>query len=139
MEALDLRKAPPRSPHVELGGLLMLARTIDKLRATLPGGNPGVYYIKGFSRGLLDGLGISEDSLREVVARANGDEEVVAWVREHSDPSKYPQINAAMQSATVGQSLERTGFLERYPSAKNLPVETTLFEMLDVDDAAMFR
>ncbi len=53
MDALDLTTHPPRSPNLRLGGLLMLARTIDKLRASLPGGNLGVYYIRGFSATML--------------------------------------------------------------------------------------
>jgi Domain of unknown function (DUF5069) len=138
MEPLDLRAAPPRSPYVELGGLYMLARTIDKIRATLPGGNTGVYQIKGFSQRLLDALGIPEDDLRAVVSLAAGDDEIAAWVLKHSDPSKYAAINEALESPTVGERLDRPDFLERYPNVKDLPSETTLFQMLDIDDAQMF-
>lgn len=116
----------------------MLARTIDKVRATLPGGDLGVYYIKGFSHGLLQALGIDEDDLRAVVALAAEDDEVVAWVRKHSDPSLYDEINRNLNSPTVGQRLERPEFLERYPFAKTLPPQTTLLEMLDLDDAQIF-
>ena len=68
MTPVDLTKAPPRSPYAELGGLLMLARTIDKLRASLPGGHLGAYKMAGFSVRLLEGLGIAEDDLQGVVA-----------------------------------------------------------------------
>jgi len=46
----------------------MLAQTVDKLRATLPGGNLGSYRIAGFSAQLLWKLGIEEDALRDDVA-----------------------------------------------------------------------
>ena len=41
MTPLDLTKQPPRSPRAPLGhlDLVMAARTVDKIRATLPGGN----------------------------------------------------------------------------------------------------
>ena len=117
----------------------MLPRTIDKIRATLPGGDPGVYKIKGFSQNLLDALGIGEDDLRSVVALAAGDDEVVAWVRKHSDPAKYDEINAALSAPTVGQRRDRQDFVERYPIVKELPPEMTLLEMLDRDDAQMFE
>jgi hypothetical protein len=139
MEALDLTKAPPRSPYPELGGLLMLARTIDKLRAMLPGGNIGAYQIDGFSRRMLQALGIPEDDLRSVIALAGSDDEVAAWVRKHSDPSKYGEINAALESITVGQRLDRPEFVQRYPVAKTLPHETTLLRMLEMDDAKSFE
>lgn len=116
----------------------MLARTIDKVRATLPDGDLGVYYIKGFSQRLLEALGINEDDLRAIVALAQSDDEIVSWVRKHSDPSKYEEINSQLRSRTVGQSLERPEFLERYPFAKTLPPQTTILEMLDLDDAQIF-
>jgi Domain of unknown function (DUF5069) len=43
MEPLDLSTRPPRSGLEKLGGFYLLARTIDKIRAHLPGGNPGEY------------------------------------------------------------------------------------------------
>lgn len=139
MEPLDLTKRAPRSPSVRLGGLYMLARTIDKLRATLPGGNPGVYRIAGFSERMLKALEIPEDDLRSVVALASTDDEVVAWVHKHSDQAKYDEINRSLSSPTVGERMNRPDFLARYPviTEKQLPPETTLFEMLDIDDAEM--
>ena len=60
MEPLDLTQRPPRSPRLLLGDLelLMIGRTVDKLRATLPGGNIGLYKIDGFSSRLLKAMGI---------------------------------------------------------------------------------
>jgi hypothetical protein len=46
----------------------MLARTIDKLRATLPGGNIGAYSIPGFSARMLSAIGVSEDDARSFEA-----------------------------------------------------------------------
>jgi hypothetical protein len=139
MEPLDLTKRAPRSPRVRLGGLYMLARTIDKLRATLPGGNPGVYRIAGFSERMLQTLEIPEDDLRSVVALAQSDDEVVAWVHKHSDQTKYEEVNRMLSTPTVGERMDRPDFLARYPiiTEKRLPPETTLFEMLELDDAEM--
>lgn len=140
MEPLDLSTQAPRSPRVRLAGLCMLARTIDKIRAGLPGGNLGCYQMAGFSERLLAGLGITEDELRQVVARARDDAEVATWVLEHSDPSKYDELNARIGAPTVGERLDRPDFMARYPiiAQRQLPPETTLFEMLEIDDAAMF-
>ena len=91
MEALDLTRRPPRSPRELLPDLdlLMAARTVDKLRATLPGGNLGAYQITGFSSRLLEALDIPEALLREAIAAADSDAKVAAWIREHSDPARY--------------------------------------------------
>jgi hypothetical protein len=53
MKPLDLSTRPPRSGLEKLGGFYLLARTIDKIRAHLPGRNPGEYKIPGFSERLL--------------------------------------------------------------------------------------
>lgn len=139
MEPLDLTKRAPRSPRNRLGGLYMLARTIDKMRATLPGGNPGVYQIAGFSERLLKALDIPEDDLRSVIALASTEDEVVAWVHKHGDPAKYDEINQSLSAVTVGERMDRPDFLARYPviTQKGLPPGMTLLEMLEIDDAEM--
>jgi hypothetical protein len=40
---LDLRTRPPRGPRETILGFYFLPRTIDKLRAELPGGNLGAF------------------------------------------------------------------------------------------------
>jgi hypothetical protein len=140
MDALDLTKRPPRSPRALLPGLdlVMVARTVDKLRATLPGGNIGEYQITGFSSSLLNSLGIAESVLRKVIAEAQSDAAVAQWIREHTDPQRYAEINAHLESKTVGERLNDAGFLSRYPSARNLPPETKRLDHLETDDAESF-
>ncbi|MBV8373321.1 MAG: DUF5069 domain-containing protein [Candidatus Eremiobacteraeota bacterium] len=141
MNPLDLTLGPPRAPRTPLAGLelLMLARTVDKMRAELPGGNLGSYQIPGLSTRLLDALGISHDALREAVAHANSDEEIAAWVRAHSDPSDYSAINAALQRRTIADRLDDAAFVAKYPIARTLAPETPLVDFLVRDDDAMFQ
>jgi uncharacterized protein DUF5069 len=140
MDALDLTKRPPRSPRELLHGLnlFMAARTVDKLRATLPGGNIGEYQITGFSSSLLNALEISEAVLRKVIAQASSDEEIATWIRDHSDTSRYDAINAKLEGRTVGERLNDPEFLRRYPSARNLAPETSRLDHLAADDAETF-
>ena len=140
MEPLDLTRRPPRSPRELLPGLdlLMAARTVDKLRATLPGGNLGDYQITGFSSSLLNALGIAEAVLRKTIAQAESDEEIAGWIREHSKPERYAEINAKLEGRTVGERLNDPEFLRRYPSAAQLPPETSRLDHLIADDAEAF-
>jgi hypothetical protein len=140
MEALDLTRRPPRSPRELLPelDLLMAARTVDKLRATLPGGNLGAYQITGFSSRLLEALDIPEALLREAIAEADSDAKVAAWIREHSDPARYAEINARLERATIGERLGNQGFVQRYPIATRLPPETSRLDLLVADDADTF-
>ena len=116
----------------------MAARTVDKIRATLPGGNIGDYQITGFSSSLLNALEVAESVLRKVIAQAQSDTEVATWIREHSDPERYPEINAKLEGRTVGERLNDPGFLARYPGARNLPPETSRLDHLVADDAETF-
>ncbi|MGA9944958.1 MAG: DUF5069 domain-containing protein [Candidatus Cybelea sp.] len=140
MNALDLTQRPPRSPRELLPGLnlLMAARTVDKIRATLPGGNIGDYQITGFSSSLLNALGIAEAVLRKAIAGAPSDAEVATWIREHTNPERYAEINAKLEGRTVGERLNDPEFLRRYPSARNLPPETSRLDHLIADDAEAF-
>ncbi len=84
MEPLDLSKAHPRRTREELAGVVFLPRSIDKFRASLPGGNLSGYTLAGFTGQMLEKLGISPDALRTVVADAKTDEDVARYVREHA-------------------------------------------------------
>src|SRR5580658_6516712 len=70
MEPLDLTTTRPRTTRAELSGIVFLPRSIDKLRASLPGGNLNGYSIEGFTGRMLEHLGISAEALRGVGAEA---------------------------------------------------------------------
>jgi len=139
MEPLDLTKAPPRSPKAQLDGLAMLPRTIDKLRATLPGGKPGVYKISGFSERMLETIGVNEDDLREAVRTAQSDDDVARWLREHADAGKYAKFNDYILKRSVDDVNDKAAFMERYPILKKRPDIYYLADMLEADDAEMFK
>ncbi len=140
MDSLDLTRQAPRSPRALLPGLnlVMIARTVDKLRATLPGGNLGSYQIPGFSGHLLKQLGISDQALRDAVANAASDDDVAAWIRDNSDPAAYAAINAEFDAMKIADRLNDAQWMARYPIATTLPPETSRLDLLVADDADMF-
>jgi uncharacterized protein DUF5069 len=138
MESLDLRTAPPRSPNLELGGLLMLARSIDKVRAMLPGGDLGDYQLDGFTRRLWKALDVRQADFEAAVKAAASDADVVAWLRAHSDPARYPEINEQLKARTVGDRIDDPEFVAKYPVVATLPHDATLLDMLEADDKATY-
>jgi hypothetical protein len=116
----------------------MAARTVDKLRATLPGGNIGAYQITGFTSSLLNRLGIVEYQLREAIERASSDDEIADWIEAHSDPAKYSEINAFFEAQKIGERLDDAAFIARYPIVRELSPDTARLDMLDADDAKAF-
>ncbi|HTV93954.1 MAG TPA: DUF5069 domain-containing protein [Verrucomicrobiae bacterium] len=140
MEPLDLTKGPPRAPRTPLADLdlIMAARTVDKVRATLPGGNLGAYNIPGFSSQMLEAIGISEDELRAEVARATGDAEIAAWLRDRVNVEKIDAFNAAITQRRVEHRLNDEVWRKKYPHGVSMPPETPLIDFLAKDDELAF-
>jgi hypothetical protein len=144
MEPLDLRTRPPRSCYAELDGLMLMPRTIDKLRGQLPGGNSGGYIIngqiKGISGYLLDRLGIAEADLRVVVARAASDDEVAEWLRERTDPSQYAAVNSTLRRIRPRHAQDEAFFRDEYAQTlRQHPELEFILDIVDADDRRRFE
>jgi hypothetical protein len=140
MEPLDLTKAPPRAPRTPLAGLdlIMAGRTVDKMRATLPGGNLGAYQIAGFSSRLLEALGIGEDDFRDRVAAASSDADVANWLREKVTPEQISAFNTSISARRVEHRIDDADFIKKYPHVVNLKRDMALVDMLPLDDEIAF-
>ncbi len=143
MESLDLSSYPPRGPRERLVGCMFLARTVDKLRAELPGGNLGAYVVDGprtVSGYVLHKLGLNVDELRAVVGAALDEDEVVTWLRERTDPALIAEVNGKLENARIdGLTSEHYAFVaKRHPLLRDHPEIATTFELLEADDAATF-
>lgn len=123
---------------------MLMPRTIDKLRARLPGGNPGVYFIngsqmRGISGYLLDRLGIAEADLLEAVRVAPDDAAVAAWLRERTDASQYPAINERLRRLepkhSQNEELLRAEYAETLRAHPDLE---RIAEIVEADDRRLF-
>lgn len=121
-----------------------MPRTIDKLRAQLPGGDSGGYIIngriKGISGYLLQRLGIDEADLLAAVARAQSDDDVAAWLRERADVSEYPGINATLRRIRPKHAEDEGVFRSEY--AETLlqhPELEFIVDIVDADDRRRFE
>jgi hypothetical protein len=144
VEPLDLRSAPPRSCYDELDGLMLMPRTIDKLRAQLPGGHAGIYFINGRIRGisgyLLERLGIAEAQLHAAVAAASTETEVASWLRERTDASQYDAINATLQRIRPKHADDEAFFRQEYAETlEQHPELEYIVDIVDADDRRRFQ
>lgn len=139
MEPLDLTKHAPRSPRDMVGGLYMLGRTIDKMRALIPGGMPGEYRLRGFSERMLGALKVDANEMLAVVQNAKSEDEVVQWVREHSDISTYDRLNQAMANRRQSDITPeyKDEFAQLYPEEIRAQHQV-LFDVMEADDRKMF-
>ena len=136
MKPLDLRRAPPRSARERLVGLMMLPRTIDKARASLAGGDPGVYFITpGLSAWLLRKLRFTEDEFVELVRNADSDEQIAEIVRARASEGRVEHLNGFMESFKVAEVSEDHDFEALYGRCD--PDELVI-DVMARDDAKMF-
>jgi hypothetical protein len=137
MEPLDFSTRPPRGPREQLDGLAMLPRTIDKFRASLPGGNLNGYKIDGISSRLLGWLGVDEGEMQQAVAAASSDEDVARWLRERTDASQYAALTERMTKRTVDDVADKQRFRSLYPWVERSNLRA-IFDIIEEDDRRSF-
>ncbi len=86
----DLTQRPPRSFRVRLGNYVILARMLDKGRATLAGKNGEYIYNSPTDQHLVQFLGFDPDALLKELAAGKSDGEVLEWVQTHSETPRAP-------------------------------------------------
>jgi Domain of unknown function (DUF5069) len=140
MTGLDLRIRPPRSPRERLDGLVFMPRTIDKIRATLPGGHLGPYHIApGMSHMLLSIISVDLTALRATIMDASSDDDVAAWLRTNADISQYQRANATLSEwrhENIPQE-HRAHFESLYPEYL-LTRYAVAFDLIDADDRDLY-
>jgi len=142
MEPLDLTTRPPRAPRETLAGIAFMPRTIDKLRAEMPGGTMGKYLNRtdGLSAFMCKRLGVDMDELRAVVASSANEDDVAAWLRERVSPELAAETSAKLATMTMDRLPPE--FQDRvranHPILAQRPELSTFFEIFEADDAATF-
>ena len=138
MTPLDLTKAAPRSPRIELRGLCMLPRMIDIARALLHNGRSGEYQIgRGMSSGVFAAFDISAAEFIELVREAASDDEVAQrlWSRRSVSAAALSQRLRSLTVADIPTEL-RADF-HRFYGSEHL-ADRRVFDVLEADDAQAF-
>lgn len=142
LKAMNLAIEPPRSPFVRLGNLSILARTIDKCRATVAETAGAYHYNCPLDKMVLSFTDINADDFKEIVSEGRTDEEILAWVKEHGISRTDEEI--ALWSDTVDATMYSTDpekkewFAGECARLGLNPETTSLFQYLDVDDKKSF-
>ena len=140
----DLTQRPPRSARVRLGGFVILARILDKCRATLAGKNGEYSYACPLDPRFFAFTGIDPEALKAEVAKDLGDGALLAWIQasaplqradhEIESWSRFRENSAPGDNGSrsyISGEVEKTGGAEREDLA-------TWFEWLDYDDYVSF-
>ncbi|MDB5238711.1 MAG: hypothetical protein JWO00_46 [Candidatus Parcubacteria bacterium] len=134
----DLTKEAPVSPKLTLGGFVIMARTIDKCRATL-WGNVGEYHFDcPVDNMLFSFKGITGDAFKAFVAEGHSNMEIAEWVKANGIPKTDEEI-AAWNKDRLAYNMSdgaKKGWLEGENVRLGLDKDAPLFDMLIADDKA---
>jgi hypothetical protein len=141
---IDLTKRPPRSFRVRLGNYVILARMLDKGRATLAKKNGEYNYNSATDQRLVQFLGFNPDVMLKELAAGKGDGEMLAWVQSHSKIPRTPwEIEAwsvFMEKRGPDSDAETLAFFAEYLGkfSKTREDVKTWFEAIELDDYTSF-
>jgi hypothetical protein len=141
---IDLTQRPPRSFRVRLGNYVILARMLDKGRATVAGKNGEYKYDSATDERLAQFLGFDPDAMLEELATGKGDGEILAWLQVHSKTPRAPweieAWSAFMEKRGPDSDAETLAFFAEYLGhhSKTREDVKTWFEAIELDDYASF-
>jgi hypothetical protein len=114
----------------------------------LPGGKVGAYTVRGsspllpgLSLVLLDGIGVTQECLLNVVQRASVEEEIANWLRESVDLGNVVAVNEKLLGRRIEDVLAVVPVAivaKIYPFIEKMPKTTPMFDVLLEDDGLLF-
>jgi hypothetical protein len=141
---IDLTERPPRSFRVRLGGFVILARMLDKGRATLFKKNGEYNYNSPTDQHLVRFLGFDADALLKELAAGKGDREILQWVLANTKTLRTPweieTWSAFMEKRGPDSDAETLALFAEYVGQHSKTREDvkTWFEAIELDDYASF-
>ena len=141
---IDLTERPPRSFRIRLGNYVILARMLDKGRATLAKKNGEYNYNSGTDQHLVKFLGFDPEALLTELAAGKGDGEILEWVQAHSKTPRLPweieAWSAFFEKRGPDSDAETLELFAEYVGkfSKTREDIKTWFEAIELDDYVSF-
>ena len=142
--SIDLTQRPPRSFRVRLGNYVILARMLDKGRASLAKRNGEYNYNSGTDQHLVRFLRFDPKALLKELATGKGDGEILDWVQAHSKTRRAPweieAWSAFMEKRGPDSDAETLELFAGYVGklSKTREDVRTWFEAIELDDYISF-
>lgn len=134
---MDLTKVYPRSVGEKVHGVVQIARTIDKAKATADGNVGEYHYNCGMDQAVFEFLGTDHEALLNVVKAAKSDADIDAFVKTLADkksPEETERWNREwLTKKPEGESLEYFLNLRKEIAPDRTDV-TSWPDLLDIDE-----
>lgn len=140
--ARDLSRTAPRSPRQRLGGYAIMARMIDKGRATIAGTAGEYHFNCPVDNMLFSFKGVNGDEVRQVLASDASDQAILDWFNHHGTPKTEAEITRwsdEVERSSLYNDPEKRGWFSDECKRLGLePARATLFDYLETDDRQSF-
>ena len=143
INAKDLTKEAPRSPYELINGFAILARCLDKCRATIAGTSGEYHFNCPLDKTLFGFKAIDAEAFKAAVEAGATDEEIGKWVFDHGVAQTEDEIKAWSEAFhsdfSYAHDPAKSEWFRGECARLNLdPEKTTLFDLLEVDDRVTF-
>lgn len=140
--AKDLSKEAPRSPRVRLRNYVILARTIDKCRASIAGTLGDYDFNCPLDNILFEFKHVKGEDFKYTVANSEHDDDIALWLDQagtHRTEGEIEEWSEKVENFRPYDDPEKKDWFIGACQPLGLdPANTTLFEFLDADDKASF-
>ncbi|MBC5815085.1 MAG: DUF5069 domain-containing protein [Candidatus Eremiobacteraeota bacterium] len=134
---MDLTKEFPRSVHEKMHGIVQLARTTDKAKATANGNVGEYHYNCPMDQAVFSFLGIDHEKYLDAVKNAKSDQDILAYsapfVHKKTDAEIEAWNKQYLSNEPTGDSLEYFTKV-RGEIAPDRTDVTTWPDLLDLDE-----
>lgn len=139
----DLTKEAPRSPRERLGGYIILARALDKGRASLAGKNGEYHFDCPVDNFLFSFKEVKGSDIKALLENGATDEAVAAWLNANGAAKSVEEIERFNQGTEGFRPYDdpekREWFVGEATKCGLNPEEATLFDWLEADDKQSFK
>ena len=139
----NLTKESPRSPRNHLAGYALMARMIDKGRASIEGNVGEYHYACPLDQMLFEFKGVKADEVKKLLGSGATDVEVVTWFNSHGTPKTSEEIQAwstGVEGYRPYDDPEKKEWFAGECKALGLdPAKSTLADYLEMDDRVTFK
>jgi len=143
MESKDLTKVSPRSPREIIGGYAILARAIDKCRASIAFTNGEYHFNCPVDRMFFDFKGIDAEAFKQKAIDGATDADLLAFVNKNGTPKTVEEIKAWSESVIKSDyhnDPEKKEWFDGECARLGLdPEKNYLFDYLDADDIQSYN
>lgn len=138
----DLTREAPRSPRLRIGGYPILARSLDKGRASIAGKVGEYHFDCPLDNFLFSFKGITGAEIHTLLTEGKTDEEIIAWLNSHGTPKTEEEVTSwsdGFEAVSPYHDPEKKEWFISECETLGLHADkATLFDMLEADDLHTF-